>query len=103
MILPVDIKLAPLKELPKNYAEQRKLQKQQWLESREWAQTIIKEHETSKGPDQKKLLRVNPSSEGYFTQYDKRNDPRNRADLSKGIYNKRKRGKRSPPQNDAMV
>lgn len=102
-ILPVDIKLAPLKELPKNYAEQRRLQKQQWLESRERSQKIIDEHKTNKRPDQEKLIRFKSPSEGYFAEHDKKNDPRNRVDLSKGIFNKRKRSKKSSPQDETMV
>lgn len=102
-ILPVDIKLAPLKELPKNYAEQRKLQRESWLESREQIQKVIDEHKANERPDQEKLFRFKSQSEGYFEEHYKKNDPRNRADLSKGIFNKRKRSKRSPPQNDAMV
>lgn len=98
-ILPVDIKIAPLKELPTNYAEKRKQQKQEWEESRKWIQRIIDESKENKGPDQEKLLRLNPSSQGYFTEYDRKNDPRNRVDISKGILNKRKRGKKSPPQD----
>jgi len=102
-ILPVDIKIAPLKELPINYAKQRKLQQRSWLESREQIQTIIDEHKKSQGPDQEKFIRFKSPSEGYFTEYDKKNDPRNRVDISKGIYNKRKRSKRSPPQNETVV
>jgi hypothetical protein len=102
-ILPVDIKLAPLKELPIDYGKRNKLQKQSWLESRERNQKIIDEHKANKGPDQEKLIRFKSPSEGYFAEYDKKNDPRNRVDISKGIFNKRKRGKRSSPQNETMV
>ena len=102
-ILPVDIKLAPLKELPIDYGKRNKLLKQQWLESREQIQKVLDEHEANKGPDQEKLIRFKSPSEGYFKEHDKKNDPRNRVDISKGIFNKRKRGKRSPPQDETMV
>jgi len=102
-ILPVDIKLAPCKELPNYYDKRKQLQKQSWLESRERIETIIDEHKKSKGPDQEKLIRFKSPSEGYFTEYDKKNDPRNRIDISKGIFNKRKRSKRSPSQDETVV
>jgi len=102
-ILPVDIKLAPIKELPIDYVKRNRLQKQQWLESRESAQKILDKHKENKRPNQEKLFRFNSSSEGYFAEYDKSNDPRNRINLSKRIYNKRKGSKNTPSQDDAVV
>ena len=101
-ILPIDLKVAPIKELPDYYAK-RKLQlqqeeREQWEESRLWAERIIAENKENKRQHQQVLIRVNKKSQGYFEEYDRKNDPRNRVDLSKGIFNKRKRSKRPSPQ-----
>lgn len=103
-ILPFDIKVAPLKELPDFYEKRRKrikeLQTEIWRRSRVRIEAIIAESklQKEKRQHQQVLLRVNKTGEGCATEYDRKNDPRNRVDLSKEIFNKRKRGKRPPPQ-----
>ena len=103
-ILPTDIKVAPLKELPDFYEKRRKrikeLQTEIWRRSRVRIEAIITESklQKEKRQHQQVLLRVNKTGEGCATEYDRKNDPRNRTDLSKEIFNRRKRGKRPPPQ-----
>ena len=102
-ILPIDLKVAPIKELPDYYAKRRlqlqQEEREQWEESRLWAERTIAENKEKKRQHQQVLIRVNKKSQGYFEEYDRKNDPRNRVDLSKGIFNKRKRSKRPPPQD----
>lgn len=101
-ILPIDFKVAPIKELPNYYAERRKeferAQKELWAESRLRIQKIIDDAKKEKRTYQKVLLRVNETSQGPFKEYDKKNDPRNRVNISKGVFVRRKKGKRPPPQ-----
>ena len=103
-ILPVDIKVAPIKELPDFYEKRRKrikeLQTEIWRRSRVRIEAIIAESRSQKEKreNQQVLLRVNQKSKSYPEEYDRKNDPRNRINVSKGIFNKRKRGKRPPPQ-----
>jgi hypothetical protein len=102
-ILPVDINIAPLKRLPDYYARQKLLLLQSWEEDRKRIQLIIDKAKEDKRTRQPILLRIHSSSDWPLAEYDKKNDPRNRADLSKGIHNKWKRGKRPPPFDETMV
>ncbi len=102
-ILPVDINIAPLKRLPDYYARQKLLLREQWEQDRLRIERIIAEAKEKKRTNQPFLIRFQSASQRYPAEYDKKNDPRNRVNLSKGIYNKRKRGKRPPPLNQTMV
>ena len=102
-ILPVDINIAPLKRLPDYYAKQKLLLLQSWEEDRKRIQLIIDKTKEDKRQRQPILLRVNSARDWPFAEHDKKNDPRNRIDISKGIFNKRKRGKRPPPFDETVV
>jgi hypothetical protein len=102
-ILPIDINIAPLKRLPDYYARQKLLLLQSWEEDRKRIQLIIDKAKEDKRTRQPILLRVYSARDWPFAEHDKKNDPRNRIDISKGIHHKWKRGKRPPPPNQTMV
>lgn len=94
---PFDLKVGPCTQIPYGKPKQTK---------KDWKEEVLRNtaeyrREKAERPDQKPLIRFDETRTPYSEEFTKRDDARNRSDLSQRIPKGWEDSKETPPQDDA--